>query len=144
MTDDTITAPTAQHRSIGFTQLSGLHRDIVILVTAIGDRGGVHLDQITDELRAWYDDERISPGSVEDELLSIESRYGFIECVGTGAFRVTIDGREFAEAYLSRVGDLWRHTNPWDNGMKLTIKHEQVGADLSDTHERQLGGDPDD
>lgn len=139
---NTISAPEAQHKSTGYTDLAALHRDILIILASAGQRGdprnGAHFDEVTEELQKLYDDSRIAPESVEDELLSIDERYDYIECVGTGAFRVTIDGLEYIEGYLQRMGRYWEETNPWDDGSKLTIERKQVGKDYTEVVDEHL------
>lgn len=133
--DETHSAPTAQHRSTGFTELAAVHRDLVVITAGLSECGdpreGVHYTAVAEELRAWYDDSRISDGSVYDELRDIASRYDYLDTEDGGQFRITIDGIDAAEAHLLRVGSAWEDVNPWDDGTKVTIEKRQVAADYT-------------
>lgn len=118
-----------------FEGLSAVERDVLVAIAGVGDRGdpriGAHFDELAGAMERWYDDRRIATASVEEVCLDLTERE-LAECVGTGAFRVTPDGRGLVEAYLGNVGRLWDDTVPWTDGSKLVIETRQVGDDVTD------------
>lgn len=130
-----IAVDEARRESLGIEQFDDVERDVLFAIAGVGDRGdprhGAHFDELAEAMQRWYDDNRITPESVEDVCLRLADT-DYVECVGTGAFRATTDGLELAEAYLMRLGSLWGDVKPWSSGDKVVVERRQVAEDYSE------------
>lgn len=116
-------------------QLTAVERDVLLATVNINQRGNpteaVHFDEVTETMSRFYDRRNIIPESVESVMLDLDE-YGYLECVGTGAFKPTTDALEAGDALLMELWALWATVKPWEDGTKVVVDRQQVGVDATE------------
>lgn len=112
----------------GVEQLGATEPDVLLLTAAVSQRGdprkGAAFDELCEAVERWYDHRDISPRSIHDVLVELVTE-DYLR-VDDGRHYIKTDALEQLEAHLLRVGDRWGHTHPWEDGMKVVVRQEQV------------------